>query len=192
MGMELEEIAEAHPEWYESLVEDPFLTRFPGGECYGDLTSRLEQIVVDMEQQVGPVLVVSHVSVLQALVSYFRNSKIEQCTSIEIPLNTVLKFTPAKGGGWAESLHRVIPSPSPSQTDLCNSSNGSSHVDLCALSPELKNPRNTWNGPKILPPIWGDHLCVPSFAPLRRHNSLNGQSSPAPSPSSELIRQGSN
>jgi phosphohistidine phosphatase SixA len=84
MGMELEEIEEKEPEWYEHLVEDPFLTRFPGGECYGDLTSRLESIVVDMEQQVGPVLVVSHVSVLQALVSYFRNSKIEECTSIEM------------------------------------------------------------------------------------------------------------
>jgi 6-phosphofructo-2-kinase/fructose-2,6-biphosphatase 1 len=108
MGMELEEIAEKevcrlfsflynlgihiscqfliHPQpgWYSQLVEDPFLTRFPGGECYGDLTSRLESIVVDMEQQVGPVLVVSHVSVLQALVSYFRNSKIEECTSIEM------------------------------------------------------------------------------------------------------------
>ena len=84
MGMELEEIAEKEPEWYEHLVEDPFMTRFPGGECYGDLTSRLESIVVDMEQQVGPVLVVSHVSVLQALVSYFRNSKIEECTSIEM------------------------------------------------------------------------------------------------------------
>ena len=84
MGMELEEISEKEPEWYSHLVEDPFMTRFPGGECYGDLTSRLESIVVDMEQQVGPVLVVSHVSVLQALVSYFRNSKIEKCTSIEM------------------------------------------------------------------------------------------------------------
>jgi hypothetical protein len=32
MGMELEEIAHQHPEWYDHLVEDPFLTRFPGGE----------------------------------------------------------------------------------------------------------------------------------------------------------------
>jgi broad specificity phosphatase PhoE len=74
----------SQPGWYTQLVEDPFLTRFPGGECYGDLTSRLESIVVDIEQKVGPVLVVSHVSVLQALVSYFRNSKIEECTSIEM------------------------------------------------------------------------------------------------------------
>ncbi|ACI64342.1 predicted protein, partial [Thalassiosira pseudonana CCMP1335] len=93
-GCELEELAVTEPEWYEQLVADPFWTRFPGGECYGDLMCRLESIVVDMEQQVGPVLVVSHVSVLQALVSYFRNSPVEECTGIEIPLNTVLKFTP--------------------------------------------------------------------------------------------------
>lgn len=92
------------------------------------------------------------------------------------PLNTVLKFTPAKGGGWAESRHRVLPSPSPSETDLCNS-NGSSKLDLLALSPEFRmdtNERKPFN--KLAPPIWGDHLRVPSFAPLRRHNSLDGRS----------------
>ena len=56
-----------------------------------------------MEQQVVPVLVVSHVSVIQVLLSYFRNSPIEKCTGIEVPMNTVVKLTPVNGGGWSES-----------------------------------------------------------------------------------------
>lgn len=93
------------------------------------------------------------------------------------PLNTVLKFTPAKGGGWAESRHRVLPSPCTSEVDLCNS-NKSSKLDLYAMSPEVRvdtRERKTFSG-RLAPPIWGDHLKVPSFAPLRRHNSLDGRS----------------
>jgi broad specificity phosphatase PhoE/predicted kinase len=172
-GQELEDIALAHPDWYAELVADPFYTRFPGGECYGDLTSRLESIVVDIEQQVGPVLVVSHVSVLQVLVAYFRNTPVEHCTSIALPLNTVLKFTPAKGGGWQESQHRILTSPSTSQCDMQS-------YDALSVSPYstpmIRTPvmsqlfcqdskvGDSDSPPEVIsplgdqPPIWGDHL----------------------------------
>jgi hypothetical protein len=89
------------------------------------------------------------------------------------PLNTVLKFTPAKGGGWAESRHRVLPSPCPSEVDLCSSADSSCHD---VLSPESKAPqeRRTWiAGQKSPPPIWGDH-----FVPLKRSNSTDERFSP--------------
>ena len=173
-GKELEDIALAHPDWYSELVADPFYTRFPGGECYGDLTSRLESIVVDIEQQVGPVLVVSHVSVLQVLVAYFRNAPIEDCTSIALPLNTVLKFTPAKGGGWQESQHRILASPSNSECDLqsydclSNSSYGTPMMRSPLTAQFAANAGSSKGGspPQEIisplgdnpPPIWGDHL----------------------------------
>jgi len=172
-GKELEDIALAHPDWYRELVADPFYTRFPGGECYGDLTSRLESIVVDIEQQVGPVLVVSHVSVLQVLVAYFRNTPTEDCTGIALPLNTVLKFTPAKGGGWQESHHRILTSPSTSECDMQS-------YDCLSVppysTPMVRTPvtsllsvadagssRGDSSPPEMIsplgdhPPIWGDH-----------------------------------
>ena len=71
--------------------------RFPGGESYRDLMSRLTSVVIDVEQEVVPTLVVSHVSILQCLMAYFRNSRVEQCMSIEVPLHTVIKFTPVRG-----------------------------------------------------------------------------------------------
>lgn len=175
-GQELEDIALKHPEWYEQLVEDPFYTRFPGGECYGDLTSRLESVVVDIEQQVGPVLVVSHVSVLQVLVAYFRNTPVENCTSIALPLNTVLKFTPAKGGGWQESQFRIQNSPTNSH---CNLSSMDDVADAQASvdgqrTPVTRTPVGSYKkleashqtgkgsppemvSPSETLPIWGDH-----------------------------------
>jgi broad specificity phosphatase PhoE len=81
---------------------------FPGGESYRDLMRRLTSVVIDVEQQVIPTLVVSHVSILQCLMSYFRNSPVEQCMSIEVPMHTVIKFTPVRGGGWSESIHPLF------------------------------------------------------------------------------------
>jgi broad specificity phosphatase PhoE len=51
-GMEMDDIEESDPDWYAMLKEDPYSTRFPGGESYEDLVQRLESSVVDMEQQV--------------------------------------------------------------------------------------------------------------------------------------------
>jgi broad specificity phosphatase PhoE len=169
-GQELEDIAIEHPGWYQQLVEDPFHTRFPGGECYGDLTSRLESVVVDIEQQVGPVLVVSHVSILQVLVAYFRGTPVESCTSIALPLNTVLKFTPSKGGGWQESQFRVV-SLSPSNCDLKSMDNGMychnpSDNDGMLYGTPKQVLCKEGTSPDVLisplpnPPIWGDHVRV--------------------------------
>ena len=90
----------------------PFIVlfdRFPGGESYCDLIKRLDAVIVDLEQQVTPTLVVSHASVLQMLIAYFRNSPVENCMDIDVPLHTVIKFTPARGGGWSESTHKLAP-----------------------------------------------------------------------------------
>jgi broad specificity phosphatase PhoE len=111
-GMDLATIREEYPEWYEQLQREPFYTRFPGGESYSDLIDRLYPIIIDIEQQLGLAVVVSHVSVLQVLVSYFRGTPIQECMDIEIPMHTVLKFTPLRGGGWMESKHALLPDDS--------------------------------------------------------------------------------
>ena len=170
-GKELEEIAVEHPDWYEQLVLNPFHTRFPGGECYGDLTSRLESVVVDIEQQVGPVLVVSHISILQVLVAYFRATPVEDCTSIALPMNTVIKFTPSKGGGWQESRASAVISSSGSHCDLQSMDDTLhwEHKTPVGMSMEKRVMREnnqpeyvgTWSVPSApsIPtlPIWGDH-----------------------------------
>lgn len=130
-GMELEEIKEHDPGWYELLEDDTFLTRFPGGECYKDLIHRLETCIIDMEQQVNMVCVVSHISVLQVLMAYFSRTPIEKCSSIRVPMHTVIKFTPVTGGSWSESQH--------------------------ALGPEVGGGENPYQSDEEKGPIWGDH-----------------------------------
>ena len=146
-NMELETIKEHHPEWYAQLEKDPFLTRFPGGECYADLIHRLETCIIDMEQQVNMVCVVSHVSVLQVLIAYFRRSPIHKCTSIEIPLHSVVKFTPVTGGGWTESIFKLCPEDD--DTDIEQTA-----------SDECKTP------------IWGDHSRVHNSSSIAQKSLL--------------------
>ena len=110
-GMELEDIKAEDPYFYQQLRAEPFRTRFPGGESYHDLVRRLNTMVIDMEQQVVPVVVVSHVSILQCLMAYFRNTPVQNCMAAEVPMHTVIKFEPARGGGWQESWHPLETKP---------------------------------------------------------------------------------
>lgn len=153
-GKELLEIQSTSPEWYSRLEKDPFITRFPGGESYKDLIARLESVVVDLEQQVIPTLVVSHVSVLQMLIAYFRKSPVEEAMQIEVPMHTVLKFTPARGGGWNESQHELAP--------VFHRAN--SFVNQVSIEGiEEVGRQNTANETFSMSPspIWGDHVISP-------------------------------
>ena len=146
-GYELEEIAEFASDGYARLEADPFRTRFPGGECYQDLINRLEPAIIDMEQQVGLVVVVSHVSVIQTLMSYFRCTPVQRSSEIAVPIHTVIKFTPARGGGWAESHHKLLED----EEIVVEQTPASPTIGMVEKSPM---------------PIWGDHK------PLSRANSL--------------------
>jgi len=101
-----------------------FFFRFPGGESYADLIDRLYSIVIDMEQQLGLTVAVSHVSVLQVLLSYFRSSPIHNCMDVEVPMHTVFKFVPLRGGGWHESRHVLLDVQDSNSSSSSGSSGG--------------------------------------------------------------------
>ena len=122
------------------------LFRFPGGESYKDLIKRLESPIIDLEQQTAPVLIVSHVSVLQALIAYFRQSPADQCMNIEVPMHTVLKYTPSRGGGWVESRHELISEDESEGNTEGLMANIASESELSALTFAESSP------------IWGDHI----------------------------------
>jgi len=109
MGLSMDEIAHAHPGFYKRFINDHLNTRFPGGECYRDLMNRLEGVLIEIEQQTMPVLVVSHVSVLQVLLCYFMKKPISEAPNIEIPLHTVIELQPTIGGPWIETRTELVP-----------------------------------------------------------------------------------
>jgi hypothetical protein len=95
-----------------------------------------------MEQQLGVVVAVSHVSVLQVLVAYFRSTPVEESTGIEIPMHTVLKFVPLRGGGWLETHHPLT-------------------IDEKGGPPKLQS-NEAGSGSSTKDPIWGDsRACLP-------------------------------
>mmetsp|Transcript_134676 Transcript_134676/g.430193 ORF Transcript_134676/g.430193 Transcript_134676/m.430193 type:complete len:576 (+) Transcript_134676:68-1795(+) len=106
-----EEVKKRHPEFYSSWQSDPFKKRFPGGESYMDLVKRLESVLIEVEMSTRPVLIVSHITVLQLLVAYFRGTPVEEAWKTSIPRDTVMEVSPTSGGGFVCEEHPLVPVP---------------------------------------------------------------------------------
>jgi len=65
-----EEIAEKHPQAAYLRSMDKIGYRYPRGESYFDLISRLEPCIQEMESYTEPVLVVSHQAILRLIFAY--------------------------------------------------------------------------------------------------------------------------
>jgi len=141
--------------------------------------SRLISVVIDIEQQVIPTLVVSHVSILQCLMAYFRNTRVEKCTSIEVPLHTVIKFTPVRGGGWCESHHPMYDVPELPTMVRHNSTTPSSPRGMKGVESmsEMSNGDHSMGSISQSPmvPIWGDGLTTPHTPQLHKQIGIPGQ-----------------
>jgi broad specificity phosphatase PhoE len=67
---------------------------------------RIEPVLIDIEQHTGPVAVVSHISTLQVLYSYFLGVPIENCPDLEIPFHSVLELVPNQDG-WTTTVFNL-------------------------------------------------------------------------------------
>ncbi|XP_051188204.1 6-phosphofructo-2-kinase/fructose-2,6-bisphosphatase isoform X4 [Lolium perenne] len=91
-GMTYEEIKKIMPEEYESRKKDKLRYRYPRGESYLDviqrlrnLIQRLEPVIIELERQRAPVVVISHQAVLRALYSYFADRPLREVPDMEMP-----------------------------------------------------------------------------------------------------------
>lgn len=107
-GMTYEAIAEQMPEEHAARKADKLGYRYPRGESYVDVIERLEPVIIELERQREPVLVVGHLAVLRALYSYLGGIPREACTHLPFALHTLLKMTPTAYGYDEES---VTPGP---------------------------------------------------------------------------------
>jgi broad specificity phosphatase PhoE/predicted kinase len=97
-GMTYAEIARDMPEVHAARQLDKLRYRYPGGESYEDVVKRLEPVILELERQRLPLLVVSHQAVLRALIAYLRDRPREEAPYLNVPLHTVLKITPTAYG----------------------------------------------------------------------------------------------
>ncbi|KAK7276021.1 hypothetical protein RIF29_17152 [Crotalaria pallida] len=91
-GMTYEEINKNMPEEYESRKKDKLRYRYPRGESYLDVIQRLEPVIIELERQRAPVVVVSHQAVLRALYAYFTDRPLKEIPTIEVPLHTIIEI----------------------------------------------------------------------------------------------------
>ncbi|PWA66944.1 phosphoglycerate/bisphosphoglycerate mutase, active site protein [Artemisia annua] len=82
-GMTYEEIKKNMPDEYESRKKDKLRYRYPRGESYLDVIQRLEPVIIELERQRAPVVVVSHQAVLRALYAYFADRPLKEIPHIE-------------------------------------------------------------------------------------------------------------
>jgi len=93
-GLTYDEIRRRHPDDYAARAQDKLRYRYPRGESYLDVIQRLDRVIIELERQRVPVLVIGHQAVLRALYSYFTDVDSEQIPYVEIPLHTVIELVP--------------------------------------------------------------------------------------------------
>ncbi|KJE92800.1 6-phosphofructo-2-kinase [Capsaspora owczarzaki ATCC 30864] len=107
-GMTYEEIQEKFPQDFARRDEDKYLYRYPRGESYRDVVSRLEPCIMELERQ-KDVVVVGHQAVLRCLLAYFLDKPSEELPYVDVPLHTVIKLTPIAYGCKVEMFKVNVP-----------------------------------------------------------------------------------
>jgi broad specificity phosphatase PhoE/predicted kinase len=97
-GMTYEQIREQMPDVYAARKADKFRYRYPRGESYEDVIQRLDPLIIQLERQTSPVLVIAHQAVLRAIYAYLMDRPPTECPRLEIPLHTVIQLTPTAYG----------------------------------------------------------------------------------------------
>ncbi len=112
-GMTYEEIRTTLPKEHAARREAKLTYRYPRGESYLDVIRRLEPVIVELERERRPVLVVSHQAVLRALYAYLMDRPPKEVPYLPVPLHTLVKLTPTTYG-CEEERTELPPAPATS------------------------------------------------------------------------------
>lgn len=106
-GLTYEQIKVRFPLEYRARQNDKLRYRYPRGESYFDVITRLEPLIFEVERQKEPLLIVSHLAVLRCLYAYFLDLPMEEVPFLTIGLNTLIRLDP-KAYGCKEKRVRVV------------------------------------------------------------------------------------
>lgn len=84
--------------------------------------------------------------------------------SIEVPMHSVIKYTPVRGGGWSESFHSL---------DAEDGSIGPPEPPRELTSAVSELTMNSASHSSLQTPIWGDHMAS------RSNNKVLSSSAPS-------------
>jgi len=97
-GMTYEQIAEQMPGEFARRNTDKLRYRYPRGESYEDVIARLDPLILELERQQSPVLIVGHNAIIRVLFGYLSDLDRDAVPHLEIPLHTVMSLTPRAYG----------------------------------------------------------------------------------------------
>merc|ERR1712039_211317 len=89
--------------------------RYPRGESYYDLISRLESSLLQLETIREPILIVSHQAILRLVYAWLRGLPREEVIDLSIPLHTVIRIDIDAAGALREA--RFFLGPARHDTD---------------------------------------------------------------------------
>ena len=101
-------LQEKFPEDFAQRDQDKFHYRYPRGESYQDLVTRLEPVIMELERQEN-VLVICHQAVMRCLLGYFLDKGPEELPYIKCPLHQVVKLSPIAYGCDVELINLQVP-----------------------------------------------------------------------------------
>jgi broad specificity phosphatase PhoE len=81
--------------------------RYPRGESYFDVITRLDPVIFELERQKEPLLIVAHLAVLRCLYAYFLDLPIEELPFLTINSNTLIRLDP-KAYGCREKRVKIV------------------------------------------------------------------------------------
>ena len=114
-GMRYEEIKALAPNEASLRSMDKIGYRYPRGESYFDIISRLDPLVHEMESYKETLMLVSHQAVLRLIYAYLMGLSRSSAPKIEVPLHTVIKIT---YDGWNQPTEeRFEIGPTPNEAD---------------------------------------------------------------------------
>lgn len=87
-----EELLELHPKELAMRDADKLQYRYPQGESYVDVMTRLMPVLQQLETE-NNVLVVGHQAVLRCVLAYFLGTPAEDIPYMKVPLHTLIKLT---------------------------------------------------------------------------------------------------
>ncbi len=107
-GMTYGEIERKMPSEWRARQADKLRYRYPQGESYEDVIRRVDPLIIELERQRQPVLVIGHQAVLRALFGYLTGAEREAVPHLRIPLHTVLELVP-RAYGCEVHAHKLGP-----------------------------------------------------------------------------------
>ncbi len=106
-GLSAEQVKARFPHEHRSRIQDKLSYRYPRGESYFDVITRLEPIIFELERRRSPMLIVGSLAVLRCLYAYFLDLPMEELPFLSIPLHTLIRLDP-KAYGCKEKRVKLV------------------------------------------------------------------------------------